>query len=110
MTLSDAPGLLAHYVRNSGAAPLPARRDRVVTVDEGSLLRARDGFNALAESLNSLHKVITDHNRGGGPQLPVPTVPKDAIQALRGFVKQVLDAGYLPDPAPAPARPTGPER
>jgi len=111
MTFAEAPGLLVRYLREGVAEPALPRRDRVVAFDEASLERVRDGYNAVAEGLNALRKVITDHNHRGGPQLRVPPIPMEAIKDLRGFVKQVLDAGYRPeDPpaqgsAPAPARP-----
>jgi hypothetical protein len=101
MTFAEAPELLARYVRSAGPVPAPERRDRVVTVDEATLFRARDGFNAVAETLNQFHRTIAEHNQGGGSQLKVPAIPRDAIQALRTFMKQALDAGYAPDPAPA---------
>jgi hypothetical protein len=109
MTFAEAPVLLARYVREGVAEPAAPQRTRVVTFDEPMLERVRSGFNALAESLNTLRKIITDHNKAGGPQLQLPPVPIDAIKSLRSFVKQVVDAGLGPDAVPAPAspRPTG---
>ena len=109
MTFAEAPVLLARYIREGVAEPAAPQRTRVVTFDEPMLERVRSGFNALAESLNALRKIITDHNKAGGPQLQLPPVPIDAIKALRGFVKQVVDAGLGPDAVPAPVspRPTG---
>ena len=49
MTFGDAPTLLTRYVREGVAAPATPRRDRVVTFDEDSMWRVRDGYNALAD-------------------------------------------------------------
>jgi len=101
MTFADAPTLLTRYVREGVAAPATPRRDRVVTFDEDSMWRVRDGYNAMAENLNALRKIVSDHNQRGGPQLTLPPFPRDAVQALRAFVTKVLDAGYRPDAPPA---------
>lgn len=112
MTFDQAASLLARYVREGVAEPAVPCRDRVLAFDEASVERVRDGYNAIAETLNALRKVITDHNQRGGHQLPVPPLPLDAIKALRGFVKKVADAGYQPEAlqAPASGRPPGPGR
>jgi hypothetical protein len=101
MTFAEAPAILSRYIREGVAEPAKPRRERVVTVEENLLDQVRDGYNALAESLNAHHKVINDHNQRGGPQLQLPVIPSAAIRALRAFVKQVQEAGVTPEGAPA---------
>ena len=114
MTFAEAPGILTRYVREGVAEPAKPRRERVVKVEETLLEQVRDGYNAMAATLEAQRQVINEHNKRGGPQLRLPAVPGAAIRALRTFVKLVLDAGVAPEEAPVRAltspapRPTAP--
>lgn len=103
MSFAEAPGILTRYVREGVAEPAKPRRERVVKVEEGLLEQVRDGYNALAATIEAQRQVITEHNKRGGPQLRLPAVPGAAIRALRTFVKLVLDAGVAPEETPARA-------
>jgi len=109
MTFAEAPDRLAPYIRGTGEAA-PPRSDRIVTFEEAALPRVREGFNAVAHTVNALREIIVAHNRRGGPQLELPPMPLEAIKALQTFVKQVLDAGHRPDAVPTGHPVSGPSR
>jgi hypothetical protein len=59
-------------------------------VDERLLPEVRDAYNAFAESYNATRCVIADHNARGGPQLPLPPAPREAISVVRDFVVRLM--------------------
>jgi hypothetical protein len=90
LTFEEAPGALAGYM-SQGTLPLTGSRPaRIVTVDESLLPQVRDAYNAFAEAYNATRRVIADHNARGGPQLPMPPAPRDAMSTVRDFLTRVL--------------------
>ena len=100
MTFAEAADVLTRYVREGVAEPARPRRERIVRIEEKQLQEVREGYNALMELSRSFRQVITDHNKRGGPQLRLPVAPSSAIQALRGLITTLLEAGVAPDEPP----------
>jgi hypothetical protein len=97
LTCREAPRALLSFVTD-GALPAPGpRAERVVTFDEASLPRLREGYNAFCESYNATRRVIADFNARGGPQLTLPPAPRDAISVVREFVARVVESGRRTD-------------
>jgi hypothetical protein len=97
LTFEEAPRVLAAYV-TQGTFPLTgARPERIVTVEESLLPQVRDAYNALAEAYNATRRVIADHNARGGPQLPMPLAPTEAIRMVRDFLVRVSSSARRTD-------------
>jgi hypothetical protein len=93
LTFREAPRVLAAYVAEGTLPASGPRPERVVTFDEASLPRLREGYNAFCDSYNATRKVIADFNARGGPQLTLPPAPRDAIDVVRDFVARVVESG-----------------
>jgi hypothetical protein len=97
LTFEEAPRVLVGYV-SQGTLPLTGSRpERIVTVDEALLPQVRDAYNAFAEAYNATRRVIADHNARGGPQLPIPPAPRDAMSTVRDFLARVLASARRAD-------------
>jgi hypothetical protein len=43
-----------------------------------------------SQSFNATRRVIADHNARGGPQLPLPPAPREAMEVVRDFLARLL--------------------
>jgi hypothetical protein len=90
LTFEEAPRALAPYV-TQGVLPYTGNRpERILAVDETLLPQIRDAYNTFAESYNSTRRAIAEHNARGGPQLPLPPAPREAMGLVRDFLGRLL--------------------
>jgi hypothetical protein len=97
LTFDEAPRALAHYAVQGVLPGTGPRPERVVRVDDALVPQLRDAYNAFADSYNATRRVIAEHNARGGPQLPLPPVPREAMGLVRSFLTRVLDTGRRAD-------------
>jgi hypothetical protein len=99
LTFREAPGELVGLL---GGRVAVTRAPRLVTIDDHSARRLREGFNAVAEALNAARKAVAEHNATCGRRLALPPAPLAELKDLRDLIKHDL----LGEPRQA-ARDTG---
>lgn len=97
LTFEEAPRALAPYLTQGVLPGAGSRPERVLAVDETLLPQVRDAYNAFADSFNATRRVIADHNARGGPQLPLPPVPREAMGLVCDFLARLLASARRAD-------------
>jgi hypothetical protein len=99
LTFDEGAGVLAPVIR--GAAPEPAPRQ--VSIDGLTARQLREGYNALAEALETVRRAVAEHGAGCSKRLVLPPPPLLEMRALRDIIQYDL----LGEPRPAERNPTG---
>jgi hypothetical protein len=97
LTFEEAPRALAPYLTQGVLPGAGSRPERILAVDEALLPQLRDAYNAFADSFNATRRVIADHNARGGPQLPLPPAPREAMGLMRDFLARLLASARRAD-------------
>ena len=86
LTFDEAAGVLAAFIREGRAVAAEPRSGRAGQLDGAKARQLREGYNALAEALNSTRRAIADHNARGTCRVPLPPVPVEALQSMRDLI------------------------
>jgi hypothetical protein len=97
LTFEEASRALAPYLTQGVLPGAGSRPERILAVDEALLPQLRDAYNAFADSFNATRRVIADHNARGGPQLPLPPAPREAMGLVRDFLARLLASSRRAD-------------
>lgn len=87
LTFAEAVAALAAFIKDGRAAVTPRPG---APLDARKVRQLRDGYNALAEALNSTRRAIADHNARGGCRLALPPAPVEALRAMRDLIRHDL--------------------
>jgi hypothetical protein len=98
LTFDEAAGVLSAFIREGRITPHRVESSKAAVLTGAKASQLRDGYNALAETLNATRRAIAEHNARGGCQLPLPPAPVEALRALRDLIRHDL----LGEPHPAP--------
>lgn len=90
LTFEEAGDALASFAREGRAAVGTPRAATRTPLDSDVARRLREGYNALAEALNTTRRAIAEHNARGGCQLALPPAPVEALRSLRDLIRHDL--------------------
>jgi hypothetical protein len=100
LSFDDAAPALAAFIKGGRVAPA-ARPTSLAPLVESKARQLREGYNALAEALNSTRRAIAEHNARGRCSLPLPPAPVAELRALRDLIRELGEPRRaLPDEAP----------
>jgi hypothetical protein len=83
-------GASSELVTELGGRAATAGTPRLVPIDDVRARRLREGFNALAEALNSARRAVAEHNATCGRQLTLQPAPMAELKDLRDLIKHDL--------------------
>lgn len=90
LTFEEAAAALEAFIREGRTAPAEVRGPAGPILDAAKARQLRDGYNALADSLNAARRAIAEHNARGGCQVPLPPAPVEALRILRELIRHDL--------------------
>jgi hypothetical protein len=90
LAFDEAAGALAAFIRDGKTIVPESKRPAVLPFDEQKALQLREGYNALAESLNATRRAIAEHNARGSCRVPLPPAPIEALRSLRDLIQYDL--------------------
>ncbi len=93
LTFADAASALVPLVRGHPSEPPP----RQVAIDGQKARQLRDGYNALAEALETVRRAVADHGATCPKRLTLPPAPLSELRTLRDIIQYDL----LGEPRPA---------
>jgi hypothetical protein len=89
ITFAEASAVLAPFVRD-GSSAAPQGTPRVVAIDDAKARQLREGYTALAETLNATRRAIAEHNGRGTCRVALPPAPIDVLRTLRDVIRHDL--------------------
>jgi hypothetical protein len=100
LTFEEAAAALSSFIRDGriGVRSAEARAPAQAPLSGAKAQQLREGYNALADSLNATRRAIAEHNARGRCQVALPPAPVEALRAMRDLIRHDL----LGEPRPAP--------
>ncbi len=90
LTFDEAAAALEVFIREGRSVPADARETPGTPLDAAKARLLREGYNALADSLNAARRAIAEHNARGGCQVLLPPAPVEALRTLRDLIRHDL--------------------
>lgn len=87
LTFKEAAGAFLGLL---GARSAVTRTQRLVTIDDHRARRLREGFNAVAEALNTARRAVAEHNATCTHRVPFPALPTAELRDLRDLIRHDL--------------------